>query len=96
MSGLFAQPSFIGEENLSTKTAPRHDNGWTFSAEGDTPKNSLFVELNIRKAELHVNKNEFLPSPIFCPRPGEIPLPAFIRPTFKRNGTKTHPEEELR
>jgi hypothetical protein len=30
------------------------------------------------------------PPPIFCPRPGEIPLRAFIRPVFNRNGTETH------
>lgn len=28
----------------------------------------------------------------FLPPPGEIPLRAFVRPIFNRNGAKTHPE----
>ena len=34
------------------------------------------------------------PSPYFSPRPGEIPLRAFIRPVFNRYGKKTYPGAE--
>jgi len=33
--------------------------------------------------------------PQFLPPTWEIPFRAFIRPTFERNGTQTHPEEKL-
>jgi hypothetical protein len=48
------------------------------------------------ESDLSRQPGNLTPSPLFCPRPGKIPLGGLIRPIFDRHGTKAHPGTPVR